>query len=326
VTEAGARAAVSEPPGRAAAPTYHLAELIPALRRVRLPLTRDQMMLLMAAMNEFFLGVDIYLAHAISGTIVPREWIPIYFGPAAAVLLILAGAIATRRRELATVFASIVFIASIGVGLLGAYWHFVRAVLPFAPPGERVSVDLLVWAPPILGPLTFALVGLIGLSAAWIEDPPESGVLVMPRGWRLRLPYSKTRAYCFMVGMGTLATVISSVLDHARTGYENAWLWVPTAVGVFGTVVALGFGSLSRPGRRDILVYVLAMLLLIVVGVLGAWLHVQENLLPGGAIVVERFIRGAPFLAPLLFADMGALGLVALMDPVERRRLGKPAG
>lgn len=38
----------------------------------------------------------------------------------------------------------------------------------------------------------------------------------MPGGWRLRLPYSKTRAYLFLTGMGTLATVISSVLDHAR--------------------------------------------------------------------------------------------------------------
>ncbi len=59
------------------------------------------------------------------------------------------------------------------------------------------------------------------------------------------------------------------------------------------------------------------MLLLICVGVLGAWLHIRENLVPGGVTVVERFIRGAPFLAPLLFADMGALGLVALLDARE---------
>jgi hypothetical protein len=62
---------------------YHLATVIPAIRRFRLPLTRDQLMLLMMAINEVFLGVDTYLAHSISGTIRPYEWIQIIFGPAA---------------------------------------------------------------------------------------------------------------------------------------------------------------------------------------------------------------------------------------------------
>ena len=34
-------------------------------------------------------------------------------------------------------------------------------------------------------------------------------------------------------------------------------------------------------------------------------------------IVGERFIRGAPILAPLLFADIASLGIVALLDPDE---------
>lgn len=299
---------------------YHLATLFPPVQRVRLPLTRDQLMLLMAATNEIFLGIDIYLAHSISGTIVPNEWIPIIFGPIAGALLLLAGLIALRQRPLATVIATLVFLASIGVGLLGAYFHFVRAILPFAPPGQRVSVDLLVWAPPILGPLTFSMVGLFGLSAAWVEDPPDSGTLVLLGGWRLRLPYSKTRAYFFIVGLGTLATVISSVLDHARTHFENAWLWMPTVAGIFGAVVAVATGALDRPRRTDLSVYLAAMLLLIAVGVAGSVLHINLNLTAQGTFVPERFLRGAPFLAPLLFANMGTLGLIALLDPAEVKR------
>ena len=46
-------------------------------------------------------------------------------------------------------------------------------------------------------------------------------------------------------------------------------------------------------------------------------LHIQTNLTSQGTIVGERFLRGAPFLAPMLFANMGMLGLIALMDPVE---------
>ncbi|MEJ2216697.1 MAG: hypothetical protein P8099_08780 [Gemmatimonadota bacterium] len=296
---------------------YLLAMLFPTMERARFPVTRDQAMLLMAATNEIFLGIDIFFAHQISGSIVGDEWIPIIFGPVAGALLLAAGLVARRRRDIATVFANVVFVASIVVGLLGAYFHLRYALLPSAPMGERANVDLLVWAPPILGPLTFCLVGLVGLSAAWLEDPPDSGALVLLRGWRLRLPYSKTRAYLFMVGMGSLATVISSVLDHARTGFQDPRLWLPTAVGVFATVVSIGLGALDRPTRRDLRVYFVAMLLMIAVGLGGAWLHVSTDLGTTGTVVLERFIRGAPFMAPLLFADIGAIGLLALMAPTE---------
>ncbi len=298
-----------------------LATIFPPLQRIqrirRLPLSRDQLMLLMAATNEIFLGIDTYLAHSISGTIRPYEWIPIIFGPIAGVLLLLAGVIALRQRPLATVIATVTLLASIAVGLLGAYFHWARAILPSGPPGQQVTVTLLVWAPPILAPLTFALVGLLGISAAWIEDPANSGVLSLLMGRRIRLPYSKTRAYFFMVGLGTLATVVSSVLDHARTNFENPWLWVPTVAGVFGTAVALTLGVLDRPTRADLITFAATMLLLIAVGVVGALLHVSFDLVSEGSVVVERFIRGAPFLAPLLFANMGTLGLIVLLDPAE---------
>ena len=295
----------------------YLALVVPAARDRRLPLSRDQLMLLMAAANEFFLAVDIYLAHSISGTITRYEWIPIVFGPLAAVLLLLAGLLAIRRREAASVMATAVFALSILVGLVGAYLHWIRAILPSAIPGEQVSMPLLVWAPPILGPLTFSLVGVLGISAAWIESPPESGRLTLVRRTKLSLPYSKTRAYLFLVGLGCLATVISSVLDHARTGFANPYLWIPTIAGVFGVAVAIGLGLLEQPKASDVATYAVTMLALILVGLLGAWFHVQENLTAQGSFVGERFLRGAPILAPLLFANMGTLGLIALLRPDE---------
>jgi hypothetical protein len=267
----------------------------------------------MAAVNEFFLGLDIYLAHSISGTIVPNEWIPIIFGPIAGMFLLLSGLLALRYRTLANIIASFVLLASIAVGLLGAYFHLVRAILPTGPIGQRVTVNLFVWAPPILGPLTFSLVGLFGISAAWEEDPPGSGRLILFRDWKLHLPYSKSQAYFFMIGLGTLATLISSVLDHARTGFTNPWLWVPTAIGSFSAAVAIFLGIIDQPSKGDLFVYLLAMMLLIIVGVIGLLLHIEENLIASGTFVIERFIRGSPFLAPLLFSDMGVLGLVVLI-------------
>ena len=294
---------------------YHLATVIPAIKRIRLPLSRDQLMLLMAAVNEIFLGIDIYLAHSISGTIVPYEWIPIIFGPIAGVLLLLTGLLAMRHRSLATIFANLIFIASIVVGLLGAFFHVRRAILPTGPFGQWINIDLIVWAPPVLGPLIFSLIGLIGISAAWVEDPADSGQLIFLGGHRIQLPYSKTRAYFFMVSMGTLATLISSVLDHARTPYINPWLWIPIVTGVIGVVVPALVAFIDRPSRFDLVTYTVAMLLLITVGVIGMVLHIGENLTAQGLVIQERFISGAPFLAPMLFANMGTIGLIALLDP-----------
>lgn len=289
-----------------------------AERLRRVPLSRDQLMLLMAAINLLFLGLDTYLAHLISGTIRPREWIPVVFGPVAGIILLIAGLIALRRRQLATILATIVLVASIIVGMMGAYFHFIRGTLPTAPLLQRITIDLLVWAPPLVAPLVFSLVGLWGVSAAWVEDPPNSGRLRLLGNRTLQLPYSKTRAYLFMVSLGTLATVFSSVFDHARTGFDNVWLWIPTVVGVFAVAVSAGLGMLKEPKRADVATHVVAMLLLILVGVVGAVLHVRADLVGQTAVVPERFLRGAPFLAPLLFSNMGALGLIALLDPKER--------
>jgi len=195
------------------------------------------------------------------------------------------------------------------------YFHLRRAALPDAAPGEQLTVRLLVWGPPMLGPLMFALIGLWGISAAWVEDPPDSGRLRLWGRVGLQLPLSKTRAYFLMMGCGAMVTTISAVLDHARTGFENDYLWIPTVVGVFATLVMITLGALERPTRADLTIYALAMGLLMLTGLVGAVLHVQDDLTARGAIVTERFIRGAPFLAPMLFANMGMLGLSVLMDP-----------
>lgn len=299
---------------------YHLGTLLPpapAERLRSLPLSRDQLMLLMAAINLIFIGLETYLAHVINGTIVPREWIPIIFGPLAGGALLVAGLIALRHRDAAIILANVVLLAAIVVGLLGAYFHVVRGGLPTGPAGQRFTLDLMVWAPPILAPMSFALVGILGISAAWKEDPPDSGTLIFLRGHRLHLPYSKTRAYFFMVSMGILIALISSVFDHARTGFNNLWLWVPTIAGAFAAVVAATMGALDRPTRQDVAVYTGTMLLLILVGVLGAALHVNADLTQQTVFVPERFLRGAPVLAPMLFANMGLLGLLALLPPHE---------
>ena len=84
-------------------------------------------------------------------------------------------------------------------------------------------------------------------------------------------------------------------------------------------VVAALLGMIDRPTRGDLLTYVAAMVLLIIVGVIGASLHIKHDLTAGGVVVLERFLRGAPFLSPLLFTTMGMLGLTALLPEKQEK-------
>lgn len=79
-------------------------------------------------------------------------------------------------------------------------------------------------------------------------------------------------------------------------------------------------GAKKNPSRADLITYFVTMLVLMGVGMLGFILHVYQDLMFSYEIVPERFIRGAPFLAPMLFADTGMIGLVVLLNPNERKK------
>ncbi len=277
-----------------------------------MPFNRDQLVLLLVAVNEIFLGLDTYLSHRISGTIVVREWIPVFFGPVAGTALLIAGLVAVRYRRVASTVASLFLLASFIVGLLGAYYHFSYAVRPAAPAGYRVTLPALIWAPPVLGPLSFSLVGWLGISAVFREEPEGSGTLVFLDSWHVTLPYRKSRAYYFIVSLGGLIALISSVLDHARHGFDHPWMWLTMAAGLFASLSAFGLGCLERPNRGDFITYFSGMVLLLLLGPIGLYYHAMANLTEGGHVVIERFIRGAPLMAPFLFSNIGLMGLIVL--------------
>ncbi len=297
----------------------YLEKLFPSATWLRrLPFSRGQLILLLVAVNELFLGLDTYMVHGLNGTIRPNEQIPIYFGFISGFFLLVTGWIGVRHRQKAAILATFIFVSSVIVGVLGAYFHITRGITPDAPVGNRVTVSLLVWAPPIIAPLMFAYAGLMGFSAVWFEDPIDSGRLHLWGDTYWQLPYPKTRAYFFMVSIGTLIAFVSSVLDHARTPFDNLWLWLPIIVPIFAILASAALGAINSPSRIDIGTYFVSMILLIVVGVIGSWLHIQSDLTANNVIVAERFLRGAPFLAPLLFANLGFIGLVVMLNSAEK--------
>ena len=289
----------------------------PVFRHSRLLLSRDQCFLLLAAFNQLFIALDIYLAHSINGTLKPNEWMPIGYGAVAGIVLLAAGAIALRQRILATRLANFVFIVGIVVGLLGAWFHLNRTVLLDSGLLSPEAVSTLIWAPPVIGPLFFILVSVLGISAAWVEAPVDSGRLRLSGSRHIQMPYSKTRAYMLITAIFILATLISSVLDHARLEFSNPWVWLPVAAGLFGFTTALFIGCAGTADSGDIATHAFAMILLIATGLAGFVLHADASMTSAGQVVVERFLRGSPALAPLLFCNVGVMGLLAMLAPDE---------
>lgn len=291
----------------------HLTTVVPFLEKVRLPVSRDQALLLFIVLNETIMGFETYLAHVLNGTIRFNEWIPIVCGPLFGVMLLAAFFAAPRKPKPAMCLATAVLVGSIVVGVLGTYFHVVRAIRPLAAPGQRISLDLLVWGAPAFAPPTFTLVGVLGLVALSRESQGDTGAFSAPL-FRT-LPMRKDQLYFWMACLGVVIALVSSVFDHLRGGFENPWLWIPTLAGIFSVAVAALLALLASPKRADLAVYAMTMGLLLAVGPLGFVLHVLNDMGVGGAIVIERFLRGAPVLAPMVFANMGLLGVLVLLDP-----------
>jgi len=295
---------------------------IPGIGAFHLPLSRNDLLLLLVALTQMGLGIETTLAHLISGTIKPAEAIPVIFGPIAGLILIVALFLRIRAGK-ATLLSSLIVTgvgaASVAVGILGTAFHWARAL----PPGNFINYglrwDWIVFAPPVAGPLAFAGVGLVAIIALLEDTRPESGKLTLPGVITFNTPIPQTRQFFWLIALGLYAATLSAFLDHARTNFQDFFVWTPVVLGVFGAVVTTLMAVYSHHTHADYFIFFWVMFLMIVMGVLGLGLHINADLPEGSAgIQLERFIRGAPVLAPMLFAIMGAFGLITMIDaPVE---------
>lgn len=289
---------------------------IPGIGEFILPLSRNDLMLLLVGMNLIMVGFESYLAHLISGSVKPMESIPIFFGPIAGLVLFLALFVRIQRKQvtLASLLIIGVAAASVGVGIIGSAFHWERDLAPIDLPGNRLRWNWLIYGPPALAPLAFAGIGLMGIIAALEDTKPESGKLTIPGLITLNTPLKQTQQLLWLVGLGLLAATVSSFMDHGRTDFENIFVWIPIIFGVFGSIVTLLMAVYEKRSSSDYLTFFWTMMAMVLVGVMGFGLHVNTDLAEGtGELLKDRFIRGAPPLAPMLFANMGLLGIISMI-------------
>lgn len=292
---------------------------IPGIGQFHLPLSRNDLLLLLVAFAEIGTGLETYLAHLISGDVKPAESVPVIFGPIAGILLIIALGLRIRARK-ATFSSSMIVIltglASVAVGVIGTAFHWARALPPVNFENYGLQWDWIIYAPPVLGPLAFAGIGLLAIIALLEDTKPETGKLTLPGFVTFNTPLPQTRQFLWLIAFGLYAATLSATLDHARTGFENFYVWIPTILGLFGSVATTLMALYGDHRKSDYFFFFWIMIVMIVVGVIGLGLHINADLpeTAEGGIQIERFIRGAPPMAPMLFAIMGSFGLLTMVD------------
>jgi len=279
--------------------------------RLRMPVERDRLILLFVAVNLVFLTVDVAIAHSVNGFVPRYELVPLLVPPWG---ILTSLALAFRRTERPWLYGLHTFLMALTVatGVLGFAFHLYAAL----GPARRLTWWWLAFGAPVLAPLSYAGVGLVGWVAVMNETP--DGRLQFGPWLQLNLRWSKTQVLMGLVALGFLGATLTSYLDHAQYGY-TAPEWIPVFAGLLAflyTSAVVLWPDLDPVDARGLVATLLGM---VVVGLLGLAFHLSRDLADTGQLTLERLRSWAPILAPLLFTDLGLLGLVSVLRPASAR-------
>ena len=276
------------------------------LANVRLPMEKNRLLLIFVGLNLFVTGIDVALAHSINSFIPVYEWIPIYYFPIGAMSCFVIAFQTTPKKIFALIHISLMSIGLM-VGFIGTAFHMNAVLNPLG----HLSWAWLVFGSPILAPLAFSGISLLGLYAITEEVKDAPGVLMIQGLGTFHAPISRDKHFLWLVGLGFGASAITSIIDHAQYGY-NPYKLIAIVFGLFATSVVLTIALSDKWSKKDELVFFWTMIAAIIVGVMGFGFHLSGDLAGTGKISLERMLVFAPILAPLLYGDLGMLGLIVV--------------
>ena len=278
------------------------------MANIKLPMAKNRLLLVFVGINLMFTGIDVALAHSINDYVPVYEWIPIIYFPFGAVSCLLI-ALQSQPKKWAALTHIALMLIGIIVGVLGTAFHG-YAVLN---PEGYLTWAWIVFGSPILAPMAFAGISLLGLYAVTEETKNEPGMLKVPGLGIFKAPISRDRHFLWLVGLGFAASTITSIIDHAQYGY-TFYKMIPIIFGLFASSVVLYLAVSKEWTRGDENVYLWTMIIAVIVGVLGFGFHLTSDLAGTGVFSLERILAFAPVLAPLLFSDLGMLGLLVVAE------------
>ena len=275
---------------------------------IKLPMAKNRLLLIFVGVNLMFTGIDVALSHSINNYVPVYEWIPIIYFPFGSISCLIIAFQAQPKKWTALVHI-IFMLAGILVGVMGTAFHG-YAILS---PGGALSWAWVVFGSPILAPLAFTGISLLGLYAITEEVESQPGVLKIPGLGTLNAPISRNRHFLWLVGLGFASSAITSVIDHAQYGY-SFYKMIAIIYGLFASSVVIYLAIAKEWTKGDESVYFWTMIAAVIVGILGFGFHLSADLAGTGSISIERILAFAPILAPLLFCDLGLLGLLVVAE------------
>jgi hypothetical protein len=242
-----------------------------------------------ALANLGFLTLDIYLAHSVNGFRQQAEYVPLYFSAAAPLVLLVGMALRARWIAVWKDIGYFVGWAAIVMGLTGVILHLDSSFFY-----ER-TIRSLTYSAPFAAPLAYAGLGFLLLLNRMVEAESSE--------W--------ARWVLFLALGGFLGNFVFSISDHAENGFFDPLEWV--AVGA--SAIAVGFlvtPLLVRVSRQFLVLCAAVLGVESLVGVWGFVLHAERNLHGPSVHALANLVWGAPPMAPLLFPNLAALGMIAL--------------
>lgn len=257
------------------------------------------------ALNLAILAADIFIAHSVNHFKKSAEYIPLYFSMAAPLVLFATIALRwmMRIRPPLRDLGYLVGWLSILVGLGGVLYHL----------ESRFFIDRtlksLTYAAPFAAPLAYTGIGFLLLVNRMVAVRSEE--------W--------ARWIIFLALGGFFGNFILSLTDHASNGFFSRTEWIP----VISSAFAVGFlvvPLITSVTRRFLDLCMIVLIGQALVGVLGFWFHLQANLLQPGHNLFDKFVNGAPPMAPLLFPNLvglASIGLWALTPHLQESGAGR---
>jgi len=240
-------------------------------------------------LNLGFLTVDISLAHSVNEFRRSAEYVPLVFS-AVAPLILLVG-IVLRKRSIA-VWKDLGYFAgwaAILLGLTGVILHLDSSFFY-----DR-TLRSLTYSAPFAAPLAYTGLGFLLLLNRMVDgDSGEWAQLVL-----------------FLALGGFVGNFIFSLSDHAGNGFFNPLEWVA----VWASAIAVGFlvtPLLVRVSRQFVALCAGVLVFESLIGVWGFILHAERNLYGPSVHLLANLVWGAPPMAPLLFPNLGVLGMIGL--------------
>ena len=248
---------------------------------------KTELLLAFTCLNFLFVGIDVLMAHSQNNFF---RWalIPLIFSPVA-VLAILAQLRFRTSTVVGRAFRTVMW-CGVGVGLAGTFFHLTGN----ATGGQESLHRLLVEGSPIAAPIAFAGISIFALASEHNRGTLRSSTLLN------------------LVGLGFLGSVLAAFLDHARISFTPGYTLIPI---VFGTLAAMScfYLARSRTNPKETQVHLCILGLSMVVGLVGAVLHVRGDLAGTESIVWARLLYRNPVLGPLLFCDLAVLGALSIL-------------